>query len=1331
MSDRLVAIALASALAAFAQTNRGAITGTISDQSQSLVPGATITVTNIGTNEVRKITSSETGAYSILDLDPVTYTLQVEMKGFKKSVVNNVKVDTASTTSVNVVLQTGAVDTQVTVSAEVAMLNVDSGTTSSTVTSRELQDVPLVNRSVLDLAMVQPNVSGDAGSENPILTSETTCPGCNISINGGRPLNTLIMADGTNNTGVSLARTMVSFSPETVQEFTVQTTAFSAEYSTTGGGVISATTKSGTNQFNGTALWYNRNPAFAAAPWTSSANNRPYPTLKYNQFSLAAGGPVYITKVYNGKNKTFWFAAFEPNYRRDRLDQYGLLPTDGMRQGDFSGLVNTPSGWLPQAVVDRFKSIAPNAVTANDSVIYQTYNVVNGNQFTPATIPAGSTTFLPFPGNKIPTSLLDKSAVLAANKYIIPASDYYLNSNGLVSNISAPRRLQQEEKRYTIRIDQVITDKDRLNMRYTATPIVKIQDATISTTTAGGEYSWAKQAMLAYTRMISPTMFNDIRLNYTRGRFSNTLAPQWDASTGANLNTELGLPSLTKGGVPGLGGLFPGSSLGGGGSTATGLGGGGSTSVEDREERYAVTDIFYKSRGSMSLKFGVDLSHALQNVLPLFASFGGQYAFSNIQTNSTGTSAGTGGSPFASFMLGVVNGNVTLRNASIPYYYRWNSYAGFVQDDWKVKPNLTLNIGIRYNVQMPRTEKYDHQGVYRLDMINSFPLSAPLKLQDGTVINSVQAPAFAFSGRGGNSRYMTPTDYMNFEPRFGFAWAPHFLAGKHMTLRGGYGLSHAPITGATRLPSPDFGATVGFPSVVPSGTANSQYVMRLGENPPVIIPQTPDQVINAPANGLVTTNSLYYQQGVGGYAVSSNYHTPYIQNWNLTVSWQINHNTTMEIGYTGLKGTRLFMPHENVNPKSSGLLDAQNAANITTTTAIADPLGRINPGTGARLTVQNGSLGSPFLGFSSLYVLYDSSANSIRHGGYVSVQHRVARGLSFTGNYTWAKSIDDASSSGGDKNILTAVNGQTDGQVAFGAPRYLDRSVSTYDQRHTINSTLIYDLPFGRGRYIGAGLWKPVDFFVGGWTVSAIERLNSGFPYAPALSDSNQIGDLTHTARPDMMAGQPLINPLWDRNCPTGNGCQPYVNPSAFARPALGKLGSAPRTLDGVRGPWAQILDLSVQKSFRLGENSKRRLQFRADGLNLLNHPVFRVFPNNAGGTDFMGAPSVAALSAADYNTWATANNQPLAATAAGTAQLNSINAMVNSQKNAAGVLPTNFFAVPLAANFFGKQPASYDITTLAGFKQFRLRQAYNTSFGDLYQRGGSRYIQFGLKLFF
>jgi hypothetical protein len=287
--------------------------------------------------------------------------------------------------------------------------------------------------------------------------------------------------------------------------------------------------------------------------------------------------------------------------------------------------------------------------------------------------------------------------------------------------------------------------------------------------------------------------------------------------------------------------------------------------------------------------------------------------------------------------------------------------------------------------------------------------------------------------------------------------------------------------------------------------------------------------------------------------------------------------------------------------------------------------------------------------------------------------------------------------------------------------------------RHVINGTYIYDLPLGRGRALGGNLWKPLDYVVGGWTTSGVIRLSSGFPMMATLSDTNLLGDLTHTIRPDLVPGAPLVNPLWDRSCPTGSGCQPYLNPAAFMRPALGSLGSAPRTFDGVRGPWAQFFDASIQKNFRIGEN--RRIQFRADLLNAFNHPVFRVYPNNAGGTDlFNNAPTTTALSAADYNTWATANGQPLASTTAGTALLNQINAMVNTYRaggTANGALPLDFFRVKLSQNFWGPAATSYDIRIIDGYKLFRLRQQWNTSGGDLYQSGSPRYIQFGVKIFF
>jgi len=1324
--NRLVAILLMSAAVAVAQTNRGAISGTVLDQSQAVVPGASVTVTNLGTNETRKLNAAPNGTFLVNDLEPVLYSVSVAAPGFNQTVVDKVKVDTASIATVNVTLKAGSVDTRITVAAEAATVNTDSGTASNTISERQIEDAPLLNRSVLDLALTLPNVSGDAGTEDPALTGTTTCPGCNLSVGGGRQMSTMMMADGTNNTGISLARTMVSFTPETVQEFTVQTSVFSAQYGTTGGGIINVTTKSGTNDFHGTALWYNRNPDFAAAPFTLAATNRPMPTLKYNQFSLAAGGPVWIPKIYNGKNKTFWFAAIEPQYRRDHLDQYGLLPTPGMRNGDFSDVVNTPSGWLPKAVVQQYQSIAPNAVgPISDSTIYNIYNVT-GNQFAQAALPSGQTTYAPFPGNVIPQSMLDATAQKAL-PMIAAAGPYYLNSNGLISNIYSPRLLSQNEKRYTARVDHAISDNNRLYARFTATPIQRILGTPVTPTNNTAVYSWAKQYMLADTHTFGPTLFNDLRLNVTQGRFDATVDPQWDPATGTNLNTAFGLPSITKGGLPTFQSLFPGSSLGGGGSTATGFGGAGSTNNEDREMRYGITDIVYKNLGNMSLTFGVDVSKALQNEVPLFGAFGGIYGFSNIQTNSTGTSAGTGGSPWASFLLGTVNGNVTMRNVQIPYYYRWNTAAGFIQNDWKVKRNLTLNLGLRYSLQMPRTEKYDHQGVFRPDLAQTVNLPAPLTLADGQVLTSTRVLPFAFAGTGGNSPYLTPPQYRDFEPRFGFAWSPKVLSERHMVLRGGWGMAHAPISGFTQLPQPDFSATSALTSTVPSSTANPTYVMRLGENPPVLTPTSVNTQIygpgGPPSNGLSFANSLSYQQSFGGFAVSQTYHTPYVNNWNLTLSYQATSSTVIEWAYTGSMGIHLFMGQENINPKDSNNLSSELAQNISTTSTIADPLGRTNTVTGKVLNVQNGTLGSPYLGYSSIYQWYDSSGNSIRHAGYVNVLHRVGKGLTFTANYTYGKSIDTGSGVNGDKGIL--LQGQTGGQVIFGGTRANDRSVSVFDQRHNVRGTAIYDLPFGRGRQYFRNAWKPLDYALGGWTVSGLLRMSSGYPYMANISDTNQVGDNTHSVRPDVVPGVPIVNPLYSSSCPIGSGCQPYINPSAFMRPALGQLGDAPRTLDGARGPWLRYTDLSLQKNFRIGE--KRRLQFRIDALNAFNHPTFAVAPN----VDFMGAPSTSTLSTASYNTWAAANNQPLQSTTAGAAIYNGIVSMINAQKLASGALPANFYTVPLPANFYGKSANSYDITTLSGYKNYQLRNAYSTGFGTLYNNSQPRFIQFGVKLYF
>jgi hypothetical protein len=374
-----------------AQTNRGGITGTIFDKSGAVVTGATVTVTNKGTNQQFKVKTSPAGAYSLPSLDPVMYSVSVEAEGFKKSVVDNVKVDTAVIGTVDVTLEPGAVSTAITVQAEATTVNTESGTTGSTVTEREIRDVPVGQpqraRSRHDASQRHwrpgQRESGDRDSDPlPRLQHQREWRPAARYINAGRRDQQYRRQPGPHH-GEFLARNGAGIYGAHV--------CLLGRIQHYGRRRDQRDHQVGHQRSQGDGAVVQPQPRVRGGALHAGQRESPGADAQVQPVSLVAGGPVWIPKIYNGKNKTFWFAGFEPNYRRDKLDQYGLLPTDAMRTGDFSGLVNTPSGWLPQSVVDQFRSIAPNAVTATDSVIYNQFNVTNGNRFTVQPLTAGTT----------------------------------------------------------------------------------------------------------------------------------------------------------------------------------------------------------------------------------------------------------------------------------------------------------------------------------------------------------------------------------------------------------------------------------------------------------------------------------------------------------------------------------------------------------------------------------------------------------------------------------------------------------------------------------------------------------------------------------------------------------------------------------------------------------------------------------------------------------------------------------------------------------------------------------------------------------------------------
>jgi hypothetical protein len=368
---------------------------------------------------------------------------------------------------------------------------------------------------------------------------------------------------------VGIARAVVSFTPETVQEFTVQTSAYSAEYGNTTGGIINATTKSGTNDFNGVALWYHRNPITNARPYTIGTAPRPPNNRRYNQVSVTIGGPVYLPRfgeggktLYDGHNRTFFFFAYEPRWLRDFLDVTTLLPTAAERAGDFRNLVRTSSGLLPIDVAQRF-----GAVQNGNANIYQQFQLINGRlvpivlvnipgrtpttsyqfcQFgdTRATIVNGQPMCTPevngvaIPNlNVVPTAFLDPMVPNILQFMPPPSNDYFIDAGGLVRNHIVHRFVQQDETRYTLRLDHNITTKNKMNFRYTKTPAVGVRGFGSDVNGNSAAYSDAKQILIGNNHLFSPTVVNDLRLNYTRGVFSEDFSPEFSIQGGRNLAT--------------------------------------------------------------------------------------------------------------------------------------------------------------------------------------------------------------------------------------------------------------------------------------------------------------------------------------------------------------------------------------------------------------------------------------------------------------------------------------------------------------------------------------------------------------------------------------------------------------------------------------------------------------------------------------------------------------------------------------------------------------------------------------------------------------------------
>ncbi|MBI4892491.1 MAG: TonB-dependent receptor [Acidobacteria bacterium] len=1174
------------------------ITGQVTDQSQAAVVGAEVVVRSVETGVEQRTITNQDGYYTVVSLLPVRYVVTAAVTGFKRTSSEEIKLDIGATVKINLMLVPADSKQTVEVRADAPEIETQSGAAATTVSGKEVNSLPLQGRNVLELALTVGGVMGEMGADEGGITINTPSTGAGLSIAGGRAGNSAFLADGSNATSVGMGRATVTFSPDTIQEFRVITNSFSAQYGVSGGGIVSTVSKSGTDQLHGSAYYFNRNPSLAARKFHASLP----PGLRRHELGITMSGPVVLPKIYDGRRKTFFFASFEPKRYSDSSEVRARYPTAAERAGDFSDSYVAQGQTRPLLYrqVECYPSesdcrqLRPLQRATNTTV----YPLFSAGDPDPRKV-----------GLVIPKQYLDPIAQLILKD--VPLPNIAPDSNG--NNYFGKRGVNGVDNRWNVKIDHNLSSRNRLSGRYTSVPNKSNRwniENQVYAFAIPSDWSVTRQVFVSDSHTVSPHIVNEFRGSYTYSDYSRTL-PGDLANTNYTAG-KFGLPSQTTWGYPQF---DSGWGTYGANINANTLG-------LYTERQSQVSDDLTFILGKHNIMIGTDWR------FPRLDSMGtglngvccGYYNFVATATNSgnANTPGGAGGLTFASFLLGIPS-YATLRGVVIPYEYHWRSGAAFFQDDFKVTRNFTLNLGLRWQYNSPRSEANNRQA--------SIDIDNPVAILNAEGQVTSYTFNYLFTGFG-RSKYLEPVHKKDFEPRFGFAWSPDFSWAKHrrMVVRGGYGISHAGNLARGRSAVPDFGGGsanstysytqwVGTSATPPATlTADPMSLVTLGRNPPKVTPNP--QILEIPSNGVLCAGCTPVDPRVptGGslYSFSKTNSSPYIQTWSLTTQIQMPHAMVLSVSYLGSKGTHLYSFLYDVNKPNQAQYEELLNSGGDPAERVPDPFGRVD-GSGNPITVPRQDLMRPYPTAGPVQITGLTNSTSIYNAGTVELERRFRERIGFRFNYTWAKSIDTGSDGGLDVNLSSNYNW---GRPIAQNPEDLaaNRSVSQFDQRHRINLTMNAESPFQR------------SWLLRSWAVNVVGSLYSGFPFSPFLGATDSNGTTNSVTnsnqqriRPDIVPGVPIYNPRWTRE--QANDV-PYINPEAFARPAYGKLGNAARTLDWARSPIRPGLNVSLFREFHPFDNARRYVQLRGEFFNVLNHTSFSLSPNSSPAL-FSGTPPV------------------------------------------------------------------------------------------------------------
>ncbi len=1134
----LAALLLSTGFAqrSFCQSFTSSITGLITDPSGAPVQGAHVVLKNMATNDVHSIQSDANGAYDFQNLPPGTYQITTTAQGFKTFTQENLVLRANTGASVNVSLEIGGTQQKIDVTAASILVDTETANNSVTMDSHLIDALPNSTRNPLNFVFAVAGTTEAPGGQTQ-KSGTLDQLSSNFGINGGRTGDEEILIDGAASQALDWGGLIVSPLQDSVQEQQIIQNTYDAQYERGGAGIVTLITKGGGNQFHGEAYDYLQNSALNANSWYNNRNGIAKGQFKQNQYGGNISGP--ILKRWN----LFFFGGYE-GLRQPNTQSTGLItvPTQAERGGDFSHTLNSDGS--PDLIYNPFLT-----TTASNTTGY---------------------TRAPFAGNVIPGNLFNPVGVKMASLFPLP------NRPGLALNNQQNYYAQGAGNFLNDKMDTRVDWKQSSNHRMFVRWSDRFrQDQTLPCFFCNGADTGVNQTnngfqvVLNDTITPSPTWVIDTFASYSRWQEAHTAQGYGVANA-----STIGLaPSLFQSPVlPVISSDGPYSSLG--------------NSTYERFVRYSdsVQVNLTKQLSKHTLKFGASFDVQQINVINEAA---GNFNFSSAQTSCDPDPSGVcsalnftstlSGNPIASMLLGTASGGGQGINPDPAESV--HTYGAYIQDQWRVNPRFTVNIGLRYENQRPATERFNRLTYFDPGVVN------PVSAQVAPILGHPVYGGFEYANS--NNRYGWYPNNYNPAPRVGLAYK---ITDK-LVARAGAGIFYLPTSA---LIGDDGGQQIGFSSST-SYVATNQN----GFVPANLVNNPFPQGINQPtgsSQGLLTQVG----SGINGIWLKGYHPTPYTEQWSFDLQYQVSSHAVAEAGYTGNRGRKLL--YGNISLDADQLPDQYLKLGQQLDTQVPNPwLGIVNPntyyGSPTTTTIAYNLLLRPYPQFTNLqYTRSLPGARSAFDAMYLKYNQTFSNGLSLLATYQWSKALDN-----GPEDNFGWATGATEWRDANNT--MLDYNISTHDVPQSFATALVYDLPYGKGKTWGSNAPAALREVLGNWQVSSVIRIASGLPLVAVTNGSSN--NLNNYGFPGPQLPDLVGNPV-----PSNRNPNNWINPNAYATlgslygpvNSLYMLGNAPQRMTQLRERAARNVDLSAAKNFG-GE--RLQVWLRGEFINAFNYAQY------------------------------------------------------------------------------------------------------------------------------